>query len=63
MVCPSAFELCDLCLGVCSVLSAVLVCVLLRPRVLHLAHSVAQDPGVAGPFFLGVVGLRREPEF
>lgn len=46
--------LCGLCLGVWDVLSAVIVCVLLRPLVLDFAHSVvviAQDPGVAGSIF------------
>lgn len=58
--------LCGLCLGVWGVLSVVMVCVLLCPLVLHFAHSViviAQDPGAAGFFFLGIVGLRREPKF
>lgn len=46
--------LCGLCLGVWDVLSAVMVCVLLRSLVLDFAHFVvviAQDPGVAGSFF------------
>lgn len=57
MVCPSAFELSVWPVpGVWSVLSAVMVCVLLRPLVSDLAHSVivvAREPGVAGAFLAG----------